>query len=151
YKNVPETESASDRTTPEVKKSVAIAKQKTAVESVTPAPEHREVQETSPMVRDQAAERLFNDMVEKEHYAQQQLIDAEDEAELEPVLGEGQRLEGGTRRDVATAAVWRALDSVGNQDHNQGVDALLRAAEESDQHAPHQHFKAVVDEQPVAT
>ena len=44
YKNVPETESAFDRTTPEIKKSVAIAKQKTAVESVTPAPEHREVQ-----------------------------------------------------------------------------------------------------------
>ena len=151
YKNVPETESAFDRTTPEVKKSVAIAKQKTAVESVTPAPEHREVQETSPMVRDQAAERLFNDMVEKEHYAQQQLIDAEDEAELEQVLEKAHRLEENTRRVVATGEVWRALNSDENQKHKQDIDALLKAAEESELHTPHEHFKAFVDEQPVAT
>ncbi|TCB42121.1 DNA translocase FtsK [Acinetobacter terrestris] len=151
YKNVPETESAFDRTTPEIKKSVAIAKQKTAVESVTPAPEHREVQETSPMVRDQAAERLFNDMVEKEHYAQQQLIDAEDEAELEQVLEKAHRLEENTRRVVATGEVWRALNSDENQKHKQDIDALLKAAEESELHTPHDHFKAFVDEQPVAT
>ena len=151
YKNVPETESAFDRTTPEVKKSVAIAKQKTAVESVTPAPEHREVQETSPMVRDQAAERLFNDMVEKEHYAQQQLIDAGDEAELEQVLEKAHRLEENTRRVVATGEVWRALNSDENQKHKQDIDALLKAAEESELHTPHEHFKAFVDEQPVAT
>ncbi|MFC6167225.1 DNA translocase FtsK [Acinetobacter terrestris] len=151
YKNVPETESAFDRTTPEIKKSVAIAKQKTAVESVTPAPEHREVQETSPMVRDQAAERLFNDMVEKEHYAQQQLIDAEDEAELEQVLEKAHRLEENTRRVVATGEVWRALNSDENQKHKQDIDALLKAAEESELHTPHEHFKAFVDEQPVAT
>lgn len=151
YKNVPETESAFDRTTPEVKKSVAIAKQKTAVESITPAPEHREVQETSPMVRDQAAERLFNDMVEKEHYAQQQLIDAEDEAELEQVLEKAHRLEENTRRVVATGEVWRALNSDENQKHKQDIDALLKAAEESELHTPHEHFKAFVDEQPVAT
>lgn len=151
YKNVPETESAFDRTTPEIKKSVAIAKQKTAVESVTPAPEHREVQETSPMVRDQAGERLFNDMVEKEHYAQQQLIDAEDEAELEQVLEKAHRLEENTRRVVATGEVWRALNSDENQKHKQDIDALLKAAEESELHTPHEHFKAFVDEQPVAT
>ena len=151
YKNVPETESAFDRTTPEIKKSVAIAKQKTAVESVTPAPEHREVQETSPMVRDQAAERLFNDMVEKEHYAQQQLIDAGDEAELEQVLEKAHRLEENTRRVVATGEVWRALNSDENQKHKQDIDALLKAAEESELHTPHEHFKAFVDEQPVAT
>ncbi|OTG72498.1 DNA translocase FtsK [Acinetobacter terrae] len=151
YKNVPETESAFDRTTPEVKKSVASAKQKTAVESVTPAPEHREVQDTSPVVRDQAAERLFNDMVEKEHYAQQQLIDAENEAEFEQVLEKAHRLEQNTRRSVATGEVWRALNSDENQKHKQDIDALLKAAEESELHTPHDHFKAFVDEQPVAT
>jgi len=151
YKNVPETESAFDRTTPEVKKSVASAKQKTAVESVTPAPEHREVQDVSPVVRDQAAERLFNDMVEKEHYAQQQIIDAEDEAEFEQVLEKAHRLEQNTRRAVATGEVWRALNSDENQKHKQDIDALLKAAEESELHTPHEHFKAFVDEQPVAT
>ncbi|TCB60291.1 DNA translocase FtsK [Acinetobacter terrae] len=151
YKNVPESESAFDRTTPEVKKSVASAKQKTAVESVTPAPEHREVQDVSPVVRDQAAERLFNDMVEKEHYARQQIIDAEDEAEFEQVLEKAHRLEQNTRRAVATGEVWRALNSDENQKHKQDIDALLKAAEESELHTPHEHFKAFVDEQPVAT
>ena len=151
YKNVPESESAFDRTTPEVKKSVASAKQKAAAESVTPAPEHREVQDVSPVVRDQAAERLFNDMVEKEHYAQQQIIDAEDEAEFEQVLEKAHRLEENTRRAVATGEVWRALNSDENQKHKQDIDALLKAAEESELHTPHEHFKAFVDEQPVAT
>ena len=151
YKNVPESESAFDRTTPEVKKSVASTKQKAVVESVTPAPEHREVQDVSPVVRDQAAERLFNDMVEKEHYAQQQIIDAEDEAEFEQVLEKAHRLEQNTRRAVATGEVWRALNSDENQKHKQDIDALLKAAEESELHTPHDHFKAFVDEQPVAT
>lgn len=150
YKNVPESESAFDRTTPEVKKSVASTKQKAVVESVTPAPEHREVQDVSPVVRDQAAERLFNDMVEKEHYAQQQIIDAEDEAEFEQVLEKAHRLEQNTRRAVATGEVWRALNSDENQKHKQDIDALLKAAEESELHTPHDHFKAFVDEQPVA-
>ena len=152
YKNVPETESAFDRTTPEVKKTVASTKQKAVVESVTPAPEHREVQDVSPVVRDQAAERLFNDMVEKEeHYAQQQIIDAEDEAEFEQVLEKAHRLEENTRRAVATGEVWRALHSDENQKHKQDIDALLKAAEESELHTPHEHFKTFVDEQPVAT
>ncbi|NNG74978.1 DNA translocase FtsK [Acinetobacter sp. ANC 4277] len=151
YKNVPESESAFDRTTPEVKKSVAITKQKAVVESVTPAPEHREVQDVSPVVRDQAAERLFNDMVEKEHYAQQQIIDTEDEAEFEQVLEKAHRLEQNTRRAVATGEVWRALNSDENQKHKQDIDALLKAAEESELHTPHDHFKTFVDEQPVAT
>jgi len=68
YKNVPETESAFDRTAPEVKKSVASTQAKVAVENITAAPEHREVQIVSSMVRDQAAERLFDDMVEKEQH-----------------------------------------------------------------------------------
>lgn len=152
YKNVPETESAFDRTTPEIKKTVASTKQKAVVESVTPAPEHREVQDVSPVVRDQAAERLFNDMVEKEeHYAQQQIIDAEDEAEFEQVLEKAHRLEENTRRAVATGEVWRALHSDENQKHKQDIDALLKAAEESELHTPHEHFKTFVDEQPVAT
>ncbi|MGE8559999.1 MAG: DNA translocase FtsK 4TM domain-containing protein, partial [Acinetobacter sp.] len=150
YKNVPETESAFDRTAPEVKKSVVSAKQKIATESLTPAPEHREVQEPSPAVRDQAAERLFNDMVEKEQYAQQQLIDAEDEAEFAQVLEKAHRLEENTRRVVATGEVWRALNSDENQKHKQDIDALLKAAEESDLHTPHEHFQAFVHEQPVS-
>lgn len=150
YKNVPESESAFDRTAPEVKKSVASVKQKITPETLTPAPEHREIQETSPLVRDQAAERLFNDMVEKEQYAQQQLIDAEDEAEFAQVLEKAHRLEENTRRVVATGEVWRALNSDENQKHKQDIDALLKAAEESDLHTPNEHFRTFVHEQPAS-
>jgi len=150
YKNVPEAESAFDRTNPEIKKSFVNSKLKPASEKVTPVAEHKEV-ELSPIVRDLAAERLFNDMVEKEQFAQQQLIDDQDEAEFEQVLEKAHRLEQNTQRVVATGEVWRALHSDENQNHNQDIDALLKAAEESDLHTPHQHFQAFVDEQPTAT
>ncbi|WP_445346589.1 DNA translocase FtsK [Acinetobacter bohemicus] len=152
YKNVPETESAFDRTAPEVKKSVASTQAKVAVENITAAPEHREVQIVSSMVRDQAAERLFDDMVEKEHHAQQQLIiDEEDEDEFNQVLEKAHRLEQKTQRVVPTGEVWRALNSDENQTHKQDIDALLRAAEESELHTPNEHFKAVVHDEPAST
>ena len=152
YKNVPETESAFDRTTPEVKKSVASTQAKVAVENITAAPEHREVQIVSSMVRDQAAERLFDDMVEKEQHAQQQLIiDEEDEDEFNQVLEKAHRLEQKTQRVVPTGEVWRALNSDENQTHKQDIDALLKAAEESERHTPSEHFKAVVHDEPAST
>ncbi|KAB0651492.1 DNA translocase FtsK [Acinetobacter bohemicus] len=152
YKNVPEAESAFDRTAPEVKKSVASTQAKVAVENITTAPEHREVQIISSMVRDQAAERLFDDMVEKEQHAQQQLIiDEEDEDEFNQVLEKAHRLEQKTQRVVPTGEVWRALNSDENQTHKQDIDALLRAAEESERHTPSEHFKAVVHNEPAST
>ena len=152
YKNVPEAESAFDRTAPEVKKSVASTQAKVAVENITAAPEHREVQIISSMVRDQAAERLFDDMVEKEQHAQQQLIiDEEDEDEFNQVLEKAHRLEQKTQRVVPTGEVWRALNSDENQTHKQDIDALLRAAEESERHTPSEHFKAVVHDEPAST
>ncbi|MCG2607554.1 DNA translocase FtsK 4TM domain-containing protein [Acinetobacter sp. SM34] len=147
YKNVPETESAFDRTTPEVKKSLVGSKLKPAAEKLSPVSEHKQV-ELSPIVRDPAAERLFDDMVEKELYAQQQLVDDQDEAEFEQVLEKAHRLEQNTQRVVATGEVWRALNSDDNQNHNQDIDALLKAAEESEKQTPHEHFQAFVDEQP---
>ncbi|WP_166171235.1 DNA translocase FtsK [Acinetobacter sp. SA01] len=150
YKNVPEAESAFDRTNPEVKKSLVNNKQKTTTEKVAVVAEHKEV-ELSPVVRDPAAERLFDDMVEKEQSAQQQLVDEEDEAEFEQILEKAHRLEQNTQRVVATGEVWRALHADENQNHNQDIDALLKAAEESGPHTPHDHFQAFVDEQPAAT
>ena len=150
YKNVPEAESAFDRTNPEVKKSLVNNKQKTATEKVAVVAEHKQV-ELSPVVRDPAAERLFDDMVEKEQSAQQQLVDEEDETEFEQILEKAHRLEQNTQRVVATGEVWRALHADENQNHNQDIDALLKAAEESGPHTPHDHFQAFVDEQPAAT
>ena len=150
YKNVPETESAFDRTAPEVKKSVASTQAKVAVENITAAPEHREVPIVSSMVRDQAAERLFDDMVEKEQHAQQQLI-IDEEDEFNQVLEKAHRLEQKTQRVVPTGEVWRALNSDENQTHKQDIDALLKAAEESERHTPSEHFKAVVHDEPAST
>ncbi|OTG99309.1 DNA translocase FtsK [Acinetobacter sp. ANC 4973] len=153
YKNVPETESAFDRTTPEVKKSVASTPAK-VTENITAVPEHGDVKIVSSMVRDQAAERLFDDMVEKEQHAQQQLIidDEEDEEEFNQVLEKAHRLEQKTQRVVQTGEVWRALNSDENQTHKQDIDALLKAAaEESELHTPNEHFKAVVHDEPAST
>lgn len=153
YKNVPETESAFDRTTPEVKKSVASTPAK-VTENITAVPEHGDVKIVSSMVRDQAAERLFDDMVEKELHAQQQLIidDEEDEEEFNQVLEKAHRLEQKTQRVVPTGEVWRALNSDENQTHKQDIDALLKAAaEESELHTPNEHFKAVVHDEPAST
>ena len=152
YKNVPETESAFDRTTPEVKKSVASTPTK-VTENITAVPEHGDVKIVSSMVRDQAAERLFDDMVEKEQHAQQQLIidDEEDEEEFNQVLEKAHRLEQKTQRVVQTGEVWRALNSDENQTHKQDIDALLKAAaEESELHTPNEHFKAVVHDEPAS-
>ncbi len=149
YKNVPDAESAFDRTNPEAKKSFANNKQKTVAEKVTAVAEHKEV-ELSPIVRDPAAERLFNDMVEREQ-SQQQLAENDEEAEFEKILEKAHRLEQNTQRVVATGEVWRALNADENQRHKQDIDALLKAAEESEQHTPHEHLKAFVQEQPLAT
>ena len=67
YKNVPESESAFDRTTPSLQKEMP-APVVAAVAEVTPATEHQHVQHAP--VRDAVAERLFNDMVAKERQAE---------------------------------------------------------------------------------
>lgn len=150
YKNVPETESAYDRTTPELKKPSVTTKQSAVTEKM-PDPEHQN-KVVSSVVRDRTAERLFNDMVEKEHdtRVQQQQPQITDEAEFEQVLEKAHHLEKKTQRVVATGEVWRALNADEKQNHKQDIDALLKAAEESEQHTQNEHFQAVVQEQHVA-
>ncbi len=85
YRNVPEGMSDFDRTAPVAKKEPVISAKKVAV-AVTPAPEHQLV-EIDPVVRDQAAERLFDDFADKESQ-QPQFFDDISEAEqqaAEPV------------------------------------------------------------------
>ncbi len=88
-------------------------------------------------------------MVEKEQHAQQQLIiDDEDEEEFNQILEKAHHLEQKTQRVVPTGEVWRALNSDENQTHKQDIEALLKAAEESELHTPNEHFKAVVHDEP---
>lgn len=147
YRNVPESESAFDRTAPSVKKEVIATAPKKGIDA-TELAEAPAVQEASVKVpqRDYSAEHLFNDMVAKEHRVQEQVLDADDEAELERTLEKAHQLEQDSQRVVATGEVWRALNSGEDQRHKNDIDALLRAAEEDRPFSPEQHFQAVVQD-----
>lgn len=147
YRNVPESESAFDRTAPPAKKPAAAAPAKASAD-IAPAPEHRPV-EVDPVVRDRAAERLFEDIAHKEwssaqEQAQQQEAEEPEDADLERTLEKAHRLEQDSQRVVATGEVWRALHSAEDQRHKQDIDALLKAAEEQQPHSPAGHFQQVV-------
>ncbi|TSH78150.1 DNA translocase FtsK [Acinetobacter sp. RF15A] len=134
YRNVPEGMSDFDRTAPVIKKEAAkTAAQKVSV-PVTAAPEHKLV-DIDPVVRDQVAERLFDDFAHKEA---QQIQTEEVQAEapvLQPEPDVAIPVPQHSDRVVATGEVWRALNSNEDQRHAQDIDALLKAAEE-EQHQP---------------
>jgi len=147
YRNVPESESAFDRTTPSVKKEVIATAPKKSVEEteLVEAPAVQEASVKAPQ-RDYSAEHLFNDMVAKEQRFQEQQVDVDDEAELERTIEKAHQLEQDSQRVVATGEVWRALNSGEDQRHKNDIDALLRAAEEDRPFSPEQHFQAVVQD-----
>src|SRR5690606_24681449 len=134
YRNVPEGMSDFDRTAPVIKKEAAkTAAQKVSV-PVTAAPEHKLV-DVDLVVRDQVAERLFDDFAHKEA---QQIQTEEVQAEapvLQPEHDVAIPVPQHSDRVVATGEVWRALNSNEDQRHAQDIDALLKAAEE-EQHQP---------------
>ena len=148
YRNVPESESAFDRTTPSVKKEVIATAPKKGIEATELVEAPVAVQEASVKApqRDYSAEHLFNDMVAKEQRVQEQQVDVDDEAELERTIEKAHQLEQDSQRVVATGEVWRALNSGEDQRHKNDIDALLRAAEEDRPFSPEQHFQAVVQD-----
>ncbi|HCB31389.1 MAG TPA: DNA translocase FtsK [Acinetobacter lwoffii] len=144
YRNVPEGMSDFDRTAPVAKKEPVISAKKVAV-AVTPAPEHQLV-EIDPVVRDQVAERLFDDFADKESQQPQfyeDIPEAEQQAP-EPVetFKQVQQVPQQPDRVVATGEVWRALHSNEDQRHKQDIDALLKAAEEEQLNSPVSHIAA---------
>ncbi|MGL3044380.1 DNA translocase FtsK [Acinetobacter pecorum] len=133
YRNVPEGMSDFDRTAPVAKKEPVNTTKKVAV-AVTPAPEHQLV-EIDPVVRDQVAERLFDDFSDKE--SQQSRFDDDIPENVQQVAEEpvetfkkAQQEPPQSDRVVATGQIWRALHSTEDQRHKQDIDALLKAAEE---------------------
>ncbi|WP_111858163.1 DNA translocase FtsK [Acinetobacter sp. CFCC 10889] len=133
YKNVPESESAYDLTA----EPKPVAKTKKKVVEPEQQKEHTEVVAQMNVAKTataskhaQVAERLFDDMVDQEHQAQQSASSAnelEDE-ELEQTLAKAHRLQEESKRFVPTGEVWKPLEQ--NQDHNRDIDALLRASED---------------------
>jgi S-DNA-T family DNA segregation ATPase FtsK/SpoIIIE len=142
YKNVPVSESAFDRTTPAVNTHEQAA--------VTPASDNflTEHEEAVPEIRvsrhHHAAERLFDDMVEREQKSQQLQWDDEDEQELEQTIAKAHQLEQDSQKIVGSGEVWRALKVEDENHHKKEIDALLRAAEEDDAIKPGHHFDEVV-------
>lgn len=150
YRNVPEGDTAFDRTVPTAKKDVVTSTPKQTVASVTAANEHHGV-DVDPIVRDRVAERLFDDIADKELNAQQQqesFVDEQDDEELEQAIAKAHQLEQDSKRVVSSGEVWRALNSNEDQRHKQDIDALLKAAEEEQPVSQTAHFHNVVETQP---
>ncbi|QIC60555.1 DNA translocase FtsK [Acinetobacter schindleri] len=139
YRNVPEGEGEFDRSIAVAKKDIASSPAKKSISTpVVPVPEHEPV-EIDPVVRDHVAERLFDDIADREFKAQQKKhiepeLSPEDE-EFEKTLEKAHRLIQDPDRVITTGEVWRALHSDEDQRHKQDIDALLKAAEEQ-QHTP---------------
>ncbi|WP_347463830.1 DNA translocase FtsK 4TM domain-containing protein [Acinetobacter thermotolerans] len=133
YRNVPEGESDFDRSMLAAKKDV-VALKKAVPTPVIPVPEHEPVA-IDPVVHDHIAERLFDDIADRELEAQQKQhvepeLSPEDE-EFEKTLEKAHRLVQDSNRIITTGEVWRALNSDEDQRHKQDIDALLKAAEEN--------------------
>ncbi|MEG2268226.1 MAG: DNA translocase FtsK, partial [Acinetobacter sp.] len=138
YRNVPESESAFDLTTPPKNKNRATTKPEPVTaqaEFVEPADHvhNKEHVVIKPSKHSQTAERLFDDMVEQERTQQhsqfdQDDIDDIDDLELERTLEKAHRLEQESKRTVSSGEVWKALQQ--DQDHNRDIDALLKASED---------------------
>ena len=146
YKNVPESESAYDLTSPTVQiskaqKDQSQAAQNNATKNDTLDESHALSEAVqAPVTKDKRsemiAERLFEDMVGKE--AAHQGVDPEDELEFERTLEKAHRLEQESQRVVPTGEVWKALHP--NDDHKREIDELLRAAEDDLQPSAQSHF-----------
>ncbi|WP_180105708.1 MULTISPECIES: DNA translocase FtsK [unclassified Acinetobacter] len=155
YRNVPEGDTAFDRTVPTTKKDSAAAHASKVVAPVTPADEHHAV-DVDPVVRDRVAERLFDDIADKEWADKEwnaQHSSAVDLAEtatpsdedFEHTLAKVHQLEQDQQRVVATGEVWRALHSNDDQRHKQDIDALLKAAEEEQPANQTEYFNKAAD------
>ncbi|WP_180085350.1 DNA translocase FtsK [Acinetobacter sp. YH12145] len=155
YRNVPEGDTAFDRTVPTTKKESATAHASKVVAPVTPADEHHAV-DVDPVVRDRVAERLFDDIADKEWADKEwnaQHSSAVDLAEtatpsdedFEHTLAKVHQLEQDQQRVVATGEVWRALHSNDDQRHKQDIDALLKAAEEEQPANQTEYFNKTAD------
>ncbi|TCM67583.1 S-DNA-T family DNA segregation ATPase FtsK/SpoIIIE [Acinetobacter calcoaceticus] len=135
YKNVPESESAYDRTAQAVTQK-SKARPPIAADDATPA-QHAEDIEKHPIVDqsevdDPAAQRLFNDMLSQQSNKQsnKQVPPVIDDVEFEATLARAHQLEQDTQRVVPTGEVWKALQQ--QSDHKSDIDALLRAAQDDE-------------------
>ncbi|MPW43686.1 DNA translocase FtsK [Acinetobacter guerrae] len=162
YKNVSPNESDFDLTDPPKKvlntPATNIAASSSAASSVTHEAEPALQATSSPVLKangyvsDVVAERLFDDVLAKEHAANQEFQDHEDSEEFEKTIEKAHRLQKDSQRLVATGEVWRALQS-DDLNHKQEIDALLRAADDAQesQRSPYDHLQQAAQNDPEIT
>ncbi|QER40277.1 DUF87 domain-containing protein [Acinetobacter suaedae] len=142
YRNVPQNESAYDRTeqlvavdnTKENKQAASsVDSIELDVDQTNLNPDEDIVVEKSIKTDDrhhqQLAERLFADVAAKELRDNTQSKEIQKHDDFEQTLQRAHQLETESQRLVQTGEVWRALQS-DDANHKQEIDALLRAAED---------------------
>ncbi|MDR2248417.1 DNA translocase FtsK 4TM domain-containing protein [Acinetobacter sp.] len=148
YKNVSPNESAYDLTTQPVNKAAVKvaetpkAETATEAENIQPEKTQSKVQSTR---HDEMAERLFADVLAKEQ-SQSEPVEEKQTSQpenFEHTLEQAHQLKKDSERLVATGEVWRALQR-DDASHKQEIDALLRAADDSNEHPSHEQFQETV-------
>ena len=130
YKNVPESESDFDLTSPTAKRNVA--QKQAVVQNPNEFSESSDVKDDKQPIQEknrkseQVAEQLFQDMQMRE--SAQNFVDPDDDAEFEKTLEKAHRLEEESKRVVPTGEVWKALHQ--DNDHKREIDELLRSAQD---------------------
>lgn len=153
YKNVPESESDYDLTTPQAAKTKTIAKESseksskaapaaTAAGTTTVMAESSAAAEAAQDPHEQTAQRLYQDMLEQHQHEPVQ-FDEDDDAEFERTLAKAHALEQDSQRIIPTGEVWKALQS--DENHKREIDELLRAAEED--HAVPANLKQILKQE----
>ncbi|MCH7336331.1 DNA translocase FtsK 4TM domain-containing protein [Acinetobacter sp. NIPH 2699] len=148
YRNVPQHESAYDRTEQLAVSEIPVIKNKVAAQAESEAQQANiasqmadDVQAKTAKVDDShhqfLAEKLFADVVAKEQQSiqPQQTSQTED---FEQTLQRAHQFETESQRLVQTGEVWRALQS-DDANHKQEIDALLRAADDVNSSTAVQH------------
>jgi DNA segregation ATPase FtsK/SpoIIIE, S-DNA-T family len=139
YKNVPESESAYDLTTPQKNKFVEQNKKslpESDLEKSDFSQSPLEVVDQHQQRHEQIAERLFEDIQTKENSSK---FENNVDVELERTIQKAHQLEHESQRVVPTGEVWKALHQ--EEDHKREIDELLRAAEDDRSAAlSHQHI-----------
>ncbi|OUC58437.1 DNA translocase FtsK [Acinetobacter seifertii] len=149
YKNVSPNESAYDLTTQPANKTAKVKvaempKADVADEAEPNVQPEKTQTKVSSTRHDEMAERLFADVLAKEQ-SQPEAVEEKQTPQpenFEHTLEQAHQLKKDSERLVATGEVWRALQR-DDASHKQEIDALLRAADDSNEHPSHEQFQEV--------
>lgn len=149
YKNVSPNESAYDLTTQPANKTAKVKvaempKAEVADEAELNIQSEKTQTKVSSTRHDEMAERLFADVLAKEQ-SQPEAVEEKQTPQpenFEHTLEQAHQLKKDSERLVATGEVWRALQR-DDASHKQEIDALLRAADDSNEHPSHEQFQEV--------